>query len=257
MPLTDDLVAFWELEEASGTRVDAHGPHDLSQNGGTIGQGTGKVGNCADLTAASSQYLSVAHHADLTAGAGVSFTVTAWVNAEALGASRGIACKNAPSTGEWYLRYFHGVPEFHLVVFQAASHSGGSAVVSAVTPATATWFFIAAWHDASANQLGMRVNATTATPVSYSSDVFSDNTAPFLIGENAFGQYWDGLVDQVGFWRRALSGAELDELYNSGSGLSYAAMAGSDTVSWLPVTQVATGPTSFYVAAGMTPPDKV
>jgi hypothetical protein len=34
-------------------------------------------------------------------------------------------------------------------------------------------------------------------------------------------------------------------------------LPGEATVSWLPVTQVATGPTSFYVAAGMTPPDKV
>jgi hypothetical protein len=37
----------------------------------------------------------------------------------------------------------------------------------------------------------------------------------------------------------------------------YMTRTSSDTVSWLPVTQVATGPTSFYVAAGMTPPDKV
>jgi hypothetical protein len=34
-------------------------------------------------------------------------------------------------------------------------------------------------------------------------------------------------------------------------------VSGGDTVSWLPVTHVATGPTDFYVAAGMTPPDKV
>ena len=51
MKLTDDMISFWELEESSGTRADAHGAHTLTDNN-TVGQGTGVVGNCADLNSA-------------------------------------------------------------------------------------------------------------------------------------------------------------------------------------------------------------
>ena len=45
MKSIDSLQGFWELlEEASGTRVDAHGANDLTDNN-TVLQGTGKVGN--------------------------------------------------------------------------------------------------------------------------------------------------------------------------------------------------------------------
>src|SRR6056300_304684 len=46
---TTDLVSFWKLDEASGTRVDAFGSNDLTDNN-TVGQGTGTVyANAADF----------------------------------------------------------------------------------------------------------------------------------------------------------------------------------------------------------------
>ena len=47
-----------------------------------------------------------------------------------------------------------------------------------------------------------------------------NGTAPFTIG-NFVGLFYDGLIDEVGVWNRALSGSEVAELYNGGSGDPY------------------------------------
>src|SRR5690349_3715530 len=77
MSLADQWISFWELEEASGTRVDqvtATG-NDLTDNN-TVTQGTGIVGNCAQFTRANSESLSHASNASLQFTG--SWSITAW-----------------------------------------------------------------------------------------------------------------------------------------------------------------------------------
>src|SRR5262245_43908996 len=80
MPLTDNLVSFWELEEASGTRNDSHGTNHLTDNN-TVGQGVGTVGNCGDFENGNSENLSITDNASLSGG-DTDFTVQAWINLE-------------------------------------------------------------------------------------------------------------------------------------------------------------------------------
>ncbi len=44
--LTDNLSAYWKLDEASGTRVDSAGSNDLTSNN-SVGQAVGKLGNAS------------------------------------------------------------------------------------------------------------------------------------------------------------------------------------------------------------------
>ena len=60
--LTDNLVAYWKLEEASGTRFDeltgcGGGGCDLTANNNP-GNAAGKHGNAVQLTLANSQWIS-------------------------------------------------------------------------------------------------------------------------------------------------------------------------------------------------------
>lgn len=57
--LLTDLVAWWSLDETSGTRVNAHNPgtYDLTDNN-TVGYDTGVVGNAASFVGANSEFLS-------------------------------------------------------------------------------------------------------------------------------------------------------------------------------------------------------
>jgi len=48
----------------------------------------------------------------------------------------------------------------------------------------------------------------------------NNNAMPVMIGENpdARNRTWDGVIDDVGIWGRALSAAEIAQLYNGGAG---------------------------------------
>ena len=77
-PFLSGLIAYWTLDEASGTRVDAHGNNDLSDNN-TVTSTTGKVGDAAAFATANSEYLSRADNADLSVG-NIDFTFDLWLN---------------------------------------------------------------------------------------------------------------------------------------------------------------------------------
>ena len=80
-----------------------------------------------------------------------------------------------------------------------------------------------AWHDAASNTTNIQVNDGTVDSVSHSGGVYN-GTADFALGALFIGTpsyHFDGLVDEVGFWKRVLTSQERTDLYNSGSGLEY------------------------------------
>jgi hypothetical protein len=216
--LTDDLKAFYELDNTS----DAHSGGYTLTNVNTVTFVSGKVGNAGDFEASSSQELTRADNADLSC-ADVDFTLTAWVNAESLAATAAIVAKDAGLSDGYVLIYrAGGLNRFGFEV------NGGSIYGDTLgAPSTGTWYFIVARHNASANTLSIQVNDGGVDSTSFSAGC-DDEAGPFSIGSySVYGQYWDGLIDQVGWWKgRVLSSGEATELYNSSNGLSYAAMGG-------------------------------
>jgi hypothetical protein len=79
-----------------------------------------------------------------------------------------------------------------------------------------------AWHDSVGNTINIQVNNGTADSAAHNLGVFY-GTAPFAIGarDAAAADYWDGLIDEVGFWKRVLTADERTTLYNGGNGLAY------------------------------------
>jgi hypothetical protein len=227
MALTDSLIAFWELEEASGSRLDSHGSNHLTDNN-TVTQTTGKVGNCGQFTAANNESLSIADNADLSTG-DINYTICAWVMLDSKTTFRMIANKFGDTQGtnqEYSLRYTSSSDRFELLVRSAAASSSVESSTLG-SPATGTWYFIVAWHDADNDLLGISVNAGAADIASPYTSGSINGTAPFEIGNaSAFGLPMDGRIDQVGFWKRVLTSQERADLYNGGAGLSYAAMSG-------------------------------
>src|SRR5215217_5866024 len=79
--LQNNLVGYWTLGEASGTRNDSIGSNHLTSNNG-VGQTTGKQGSAASFVRASSQYLSITDNAALSTG-DIDFAVGVWVRISA------------------------------------------------------------------------------------------------------------------------------------------------------------------------------
>ncbi|NOH11364.1 MAG: LamG domain-containing protein [Chloroflexi bacterium] len=222
MSLTDELISFWELEESSGTRFDAHGSHDLVDNN-TVGQGTGKVGNCADLYSSNSEYLSHSNTPELATG-DIDFTIAAWANLRSTGGSPRIAAKGRWTTQrEWGL-YYTGS---RFVFYISADGDNVYDVVEAYdfgAVSLNTWYLVVAWHDETEDTMNIQVNNGTVDSHATGGDAPAKRLGLFSIGSEYGYGLFNGMVDQVGFWKRVLTSEERTRLYNNGAGLTYDAL---------------------------------
>lgn len=219
MALIDGLISYWRLDESSGTREDIHASNDLADNN-TVGNGTGKINGAASFNG-SDEYLSCADNAELSFGDDA-LTITAWASADVLDSIRAVVAKwasdGAVATCEYALRVSSSA-----FTWRVGDGSSNTTVSSSVTLSTGTLYFVAVWHDPAANQIGISVNAQATPDTAAHTTGLLDGSASLALGRTGdfAGQYWDGLIDEVGLWGRVLSSSEISQLYNSGSGLAY------------------------------------
>jgi hypothetical protein len=253
MALVDDLIAFWELEEASGLRVDAYGSNSLADNN-TVTQAAGKVGNCAVFTQANNESLSIADNAALSMGVNQSFTIAMWVKQTSLDAGVLVGKSGGVSgNGEFEIRSVSSC--FRLRTWSGAGFSGLSEVNDSAdgAPTTGVWYFVVAGYDDVLDQLFISRNAGTVyTTGSVTSGAF-DNDGTFALGAlgNIGSGFLDGSIDQAGVWKRVLTPAEITQLYNAGAGLSYAAMTAGTMLADIAVDAVTAG---GFTSFSQTPP---
>ena len=118
MALTDNLISFWELEEATNTtRMDAVvlTGNDLASNAG-VTQQVGIVGNAAGFALASSQYLSRNSNSSLQFG-NKDWTVCAWAYLNSMPASdMQVVSKQQSGAGEYSMVWKTGSSIFLLDV---------------------------------------------------------------------------------------------------------------------------------------------
>lgn len=214
--LYTSLQAFWKLDEASGTRADEWGGNDLTDNN-TVTGAVGKIGNACQFTAANSEYLSIADNASLSMG-DFDFTLAGWVYLDSLGVIRWAAAKYTTGTTQEYGINVDTANQMNFFV----SNNGTAftnVVNTSVTLTTATWYFICAWHDATANTINLSVNNGTAASAAHTTGVWN-GAASFVLGARAAGtEPWNGRLDAWGVWKKVLTAGERTTLYNAGSGL--------------------------------------
>ncbi len=209
-----NLISYWALDEASGTRFDSHGSKPMGDVNG-VGSATGKVATAADFEASSTQCLSGAFIDVVN-----EWSTTLWFNAESFPADyQGL-----------FTRDDFGSPRHQTSIYINASSKlavytapGGSNFdgTGSTTFSTATWYFIAVTYT-SANGLKGYVNATSEASAAGIGTLGTGN-APVEIGRDVFNslRYFDGLIDEVSLWQRELTASEITWLYNSGAGRSY------------------------------------
>lgn len=235
--LKTNLVAWWALDEASNgtgavSRADSQGANTLTDNN-TTASGTGVKGNGADFEADNAEYLSIADNAAVSMG-DIDFTLAGWAKFESAPAntqSRTLLAKwnYSANKREYALQWERqdGSARNHIVFKVSSAGTGATATaLNASTlglPSTATWYFIVAWHDATANTLNIQVNNGTVDSTAHNSGAF-DSDSTLLVGTFGApdaGQYMDGILDEMAIWKRKLTPAERTWLYNSGSGRAY------------------------------------
>jgi hypothetical protein len=243
-------VSYWELEEASGTRVDSHGTNDLAAVN-TPASAAAIQGDGLDLENEATNNEQAAIISDAsetgldTAG---DFSVSFWVNFETFGdsdASPLIADNdNGAGWNSWAIMYSKGSTRFNTYIT-----GGGSCTAQAFAGVTtdlslATWYhFVFNYHEADGESEMFQNGVSLGTSTGRGTNL-PDCSYNFSIGENSSsGENLDGIIDEVGFWSRPLLVSEVGELYNSGAGIPYDA-GGAVEETVYPILQV-TGDTQF------------
>lgn len=225
MALTDSLVAWYRLDEASGSRADSSGNAYTLTDNNTVGSNTGLVSAlAADFVAASSESLSATH-----AGLIAPFTIAAawswvlWIYPESpiestlsepistYNSTKGIQCRRRGQTA------FGS----STIAWDIVNDAGTAKRIegTANTPIN-NWSMIALVYNGSGSAF-CRTNASTSGNTTGITGTLTP-AATFRIGARGAptgADYWDGRVGPVGLWSRALTSGELDQLYNSGAGL--------------------------------------
>jgi len=217
--LNAGLIAYFKMEEASGTRIDSEPtgtPQDFADNN-TVTQTTGKIGNAASFLTANGEYLS---HADSTDLSGV-YAIAGWFNGTTFSADMTIFSHwiTTPNERRLLLWYKHSVTQMELQVSNNGTNATTLVDASTFgTPSTGTWYFIYAVYDVAGNTIGISINNGTLNTAAHLTGLY-DSEAIVTIGDRGgTANRWNGALDEIGFWNRPLTAGELTYLYNAGAG---------------------------------------
>jgi len=228
-PGLTDLVVFWELDDLT----DSHGANDLTNvNGVTFV--AGKVGNAADFEFDSVQRLSIIDNADLSIG-DEDFYWGGWIKPEsAATAFRGIFSKDGGAgLREYSLSFGETGGVNRVAAFISANGSTGTNLIyTNLALALATFYWVEMWYDSVGDLWYCNVNNGTAMSAAHVGGSNDGGTA-FEIGRffGANTRCFDGLVDEVVFYKRVLTADERTWLYNAGAGRAYSELASSDPLA--------------------------
>jgi hypothetical protein len=220
------MTSWWELDEASGTRVDSFGLNNLTLSGAEQGLADGVRGAgdpAANLNGAMSFYVpdTASVQSPSPAGDRVQF---AWFYTTST-AYQGILFKwnsGTPGVCDRAVDIVSGD-------LRGFSANGGSYIIStspAATIPTSTWHFVVHWRDSADGKERIQVDDGTIY-VSAAASGANASTEPFAIGSvSTLGSKLQGRMQRVGWAKGAfLDATERTWLYNSGSGRTYAELA--------------------------------
>jgi len=235
--LSSNLVSYWEFEEASGTRVDSHGSNDLSDNN-TVLQGTGLQGNCADFESSNDEFLTISDASQTDLDPGTSdFTIAFAVKWESHTTTTGLVTKGTTSGNFGYRIIWQTSSGGRMRMQTSSTGSSWTNADWSWSPVDGTWYYMAfvksgstvTWYRDAVSQTAKSAQATV-----------NNNNQHFTIGSSASGTQandMDGLIDELGFWKRALTSTEISDIYNSGSLIPYDA-GGVSTPIFIPKVAV-------------------
>lgn len=228
-----DFISCWDLEEGTGaSRIDANttNSNDLDSVN-NVPNAAGLIGNAADFTRSSSQYLQVTNANSTNLAITGSFTISVWIKMDA----------NPPNDASFQLvnrlqaddgyalavfRTVGGVNQVRRVIKNAATTYFNDVTT---TLNTGTWYHLVWTYDATDNNSILYKDTSSISNVTSTVDPAAVSSS-FRISSNAetAGQYMDGLIDIVEIYDRELTSAEVTELYNAGAGVACSDRGGAE-----------------------------
>ena len=219
LTLSTGLVSYWDMEEASGTRYDLHGSNNLTDNN-TVTQATGKVGNCASIASANTEYLSITDASQTGLNITGDLSASFWIN-NTTDNDGVILGKRKASNAQYFIDYRTSPNRLRLSVSDDGTNSDVLEVETTLN--TGTWYHVVCNWDASAGEVEFFVNGSSVgTDSGLITSLYGSGNGEFQIGSRDGTASWlNGLIDEVSIWSKILTSTEITALYNSGDGIPY------------------------------------
>jgi hypothetical protein len=233
--LADGLVGYWPFDEVDtapdpDTTPDlAHGNDgDVIGDGATFGGGdVAPIPGNADAiefdglgTPADPDYVEVADDVE-TSPTSDAWTISVWVNQASLAGSSGAFKMVAGKWGDAG-REYEIVIEGTKASFYTQNEDGVTVGIQSDTSLSVdTWYHVVGVYDGDDKEMRIYLNgAPDATPVAQEKKLLS-TTAPLHIGakflSGDWAQFFDGVIDELRLYDRALSEDEIEALYDYGN----------------------------------------
>jgi hypothetical protein len=236
--LRNGLAGYWAFNESaasgdvSATNYVTGGVSLTSVN--SVPSTTGIQGNARNFTTANSErlYASISGNASLTLIGPTAFSVAFWfrpngnasaantyglVSNDSFPTERGMAI-GMPSSGStsWNMP--------HLYIFYTDNTTDTYNPWNGILPATIAkdvWHFICIRRDG--NTVSSTFNGTAGTPITLTKTPLASRSnlhVGIRYGTSGAGaDFFNGDVDELAIWSRALSDSDVSSLYNSGAGI--------------------------------------
>jgi len=218
MAIADNLVAWYDMDEASGTRYDSTASNLDLTDVNTVGTMAGKYGNAAYAVKANNEKLTNTSFTNINAG---SWTIASWVYLHEVTAWQRFFVLSQGTTGILMPSYISSTQLY-------IEMKDSSSTIKIDRPAGLfltidQWDFFTIHYDASTRKISMSVNggalytsAAALTGTQYTMSALYLNANEFG-STNLFTSGWDGF----GVWERVLLSEERTWLYNAGAGRQY------------------------------------
>lgn len=212
-PIARGLIALWPFNEGSGDiHNDALGnPHGALTVGGGSTWTLGPFGPCRSFNGSDQNLRWPAGGPTAINGANAQITILVWAKLNSL-VSGHLVNKYLATTGnrQYQFYYNNGIPAMQFVL--SSNGTLNTAVNSTAKIADLNFHQLVAVCD----DITMRQycdGLLDTTPVAYTTGIFN-GPQDFRIGSSpSAGSWWNGLIDHVAIWNRALSAEEIAQLY--------------------------------------------
>ncbi|YCM42853.1 LamG domain-containing protein [Verrucomicrobiaceae bacterium 227] len=221
--LADGLVEYWDFDGDYAAALDASNDGILAVTGtGSASFVEGKFGSAVDLENSTDNQavINVGDPAEF-AFEGASMTVSAWYTTESLYTGWNTLISQGEG-GNWRIAR-HGTSETDFKY----SIVGPASVPAKIDQQDGSWHHVAVTHD-SLGDITMYIDGVAAGTVGTWA-LGNGSGLALQIGGNpqAANRGWDGNIDDVALWDRALSPEEVSLIWNDGNGASIESLVDS------------------------------
>ena len=206
---TKGLVSYWKLDETEGDIIDSHGTNNGVNSGATRGE-TGLINNAYRFTD-EPQRANI--HGWFSFGDFPQGTVSLWCKCDTQFASDGYilgAWRGSGGNNRLYIRI-----RFERIFWGFGNHS---AIDTGILVNLNEWYnVLIKWNleDAYIYLNGQLIDTILGSITIGTGESF------FTLGSHpTLERQFIGLIDEVGFWNKALTQGEITKLYNNGNGIT-------------------------------------